>query len=100
MAGCSLLCHRIQTLGEKLSSNERKLFHELGWSHTFSCTFNPIGLYNMAVERAFMTRQEGPAVEALRRAITAITTASPLRQTEDFEHIIEFDKEEVHEYVH
>jgi len=97
MDSCPYLVHHVKTVGEKLSFNERKLFLALGWGHIFTCTFNPVALYNMAVEKAFITQQSGPAVDALRRAIIAITSASPVRQTVDFENLIDFDHEEIYE---
>jgi hypothetical protein len=72
----------------ELSENEKTMFIQLGWEHMFVCRIHVMGLYNMAVEKAFITKAEGQHVDALRRAMISISNGHPRRHSREFEELI------------
>lgn len=71
------------------SENEYKLLQHFGYSDFIR--HHPITvLYRMCAEKAFLEDAKGPAVEALRRGLTAIINGKPLRKTVAFDKLIAF----------
>lgn len=85
----------LSRLHAEYSDQEIRMFKDLGWGYLFEGSFvdNPIqvwGMYKMAVEKAFINKTEGPAVEALRKGIKAMTECKPYRRSPEFEELIHY----------
>lgn len=83
-------------LEEFYSPQEIRMFRDLGWGYLFnedtlSNQVKPWALYSMAVEKAFIEKQEGGAVEALRKGTLAFIQCKPYRKTPEFEVLIAYD---------
>ena len=72
-----------------VSPGEKKLFDSIGVGHLYH-KIDAIKLYYVAMEKAFVCNMKGADIEALRRAINAISICSPYRGTDEFERLIEF----------
>ncbi len=70
-----------------MSPNEIKMFTDLGMKDLIYAPISILGLYAIAVERAFVENRTGPAVEALRRAMIHMR-AGKFRGNEEFENLI------------
>ena len=81
------------------SPNELKLIGAISkhWLMVVSnVQFNEISVYRNLTEECFISKAQGPAVEALRRAMIAINKCNPCRGTPEFEKLIEFSEKENH----
>jgi hypothetical protein len=80
----------------RYSLQEIKLFTALGFDYLIEVTsIEPPTLYRMAAEQAFLNNVSGPAIEALRRGLTAITKCQYYRMTPEFEALISFTEGEM-----
>lgn len=86
----------IAQINRYYSDQEIRMFKDLSWGYLFEGTFvdNPVEvwpMYRMAAEKAFIENTQGPAVEALRKGIRAMTECKPYRRTPEFEELIKYD---------
>jgi hypothetical protein len=53
---------------------------------------DPIGCYKIAVDRAFLSNEQTPYVDALRRGYDALVNVKGYRMTPEFEQLIQIRK--------
>jgi hypothetical protein len=51
----------------------------------------PSEVYGILAQKCFCEELKGPAVEALRRGLSALNNWKPFRKTPEFEKLIEFE---------
>lgn len=74
------------------SEKEKNLFVSLGYEDMLNLHVEPITLYRIASEKAFLTGDEGALIGSLRRCFKAVLEANPYRLTEEFDDLISFDE--------
>lgn len=75
------------------SKQEIKLFKELGFDRFLNIKYwqtHPVQLYEMIQRELFIKGTNGPAVDAVRRAVDAILNGDPYRLTPEFDKLIEW----------
>jgi len=73
------------------SEKEKLLFKYFSLDHLM-VQLNPITLYRMAGERAFLDKMEGPEVDSLRRCIIASNNCSVYRVSPEWDAMIELSE--------
>lgn len=78
------------SLYHKLSQSEQLMFTLLGYGDLLASEdLEPITMYRIALEDAFLNSKKGPGVESLRRCYKALTSGTPHRLTPAFDALIE-----------
>lgn len=72
---------------QKYSKAEMQLAEYFGYSDLLP-TIEPIVLYRIMMEKAFIKNMSGTAVESLRRCMNAFTNNSPNRLTHEWDELI------------
>lgn len=70
------------TLEEELSKAEKLMFEGLGFSQLFLTDINPMALYRMAVEKAFLENKNDGYTKALRAAFKRLTKSEFRRNSQ------------------
>lgn len=69
-------------LEEELSKAEKLMFEGLGFAHLFNIDINPMALYRMAVEKAFVENKENGFTKALRATFKRLNKCEYRRNKE------------------
>lgn len=72
------------------SEAEKKLISFFGYADRKDL-INPMALYRILAEKAFIENLQGPAVEALRRAYEALQSCSVYRMSPEFDKLLFFE---------
>lgn len=80
----------------KYSDKETWMFNCLGVNQFTLDNVNPVSLYKLVCEQAFIKNMQGPAAYSLRRTAKAMEAGKPYRLTPEFDALISTeDKEEL-----
>lgn len=74
------------------SMKEYQLVSKFGFGNLCDHLCNPIGLYRICMEEAFIKNEHGSHVDALRNAMKVFYECKIYRLTEEFETLITFEK--------
>lgn len=74
----------------EISAKERDLFVFFGFSDLVDVV-EPVVLYHLCVEKAFVDDIQGPYVDSLRRCYRALLTCSVYRMTPEWDAMIRMD---------
>lgn len=77
--------------GFEYSEKEHQLIDHFGFDE-ISEKINPIAMYRMMAEKAFMEELTGPAVDSLRRCLIAYHKCTVYRMTKEWDDFIQLDK--------
>lgn len=78
-------------MSDKYSQQEIKLFTALGYKELINTPIEPLRLYRLCVEKAFINNWSGPHIEALRKGFKSLGDCYPYRMTKEFDDLIAFD---------
>lgn len=79
----------------KLTDGERKILKELRCEHYTEIAVSIDVIYKLVLENIFINDISGPAVDAFRRIFIAYRNCDPYRDTQEFEELAKFNKEEI-----
>lgn len=76
------------------SEKEQRLFTHFGYDDLLMTHIDPLGMYRLAVTRAFISNEQGPWADSLRRCIQAMETCRIYRMTPEWDAMIECEEDQ------
>ena len=77
--------------GFEYSEKEQQLINYFGFGD-IADRINPIAMYRMMAEKAFMEEMTGPAVDSLRKCLIAYHKCTIYRMSEEWDNMINVNK--------